>query len=410
MINYIITFFLFTIFSFGQFNYHLTSYAITPNTKCFFGLHGEAKIINGANIINTCYIRTDEGYIVIDSGPTYHYAQQAYHIMQEEKVLPVKYVINTSSNELNILGNQFYQERGAVLIGPESYRKYFTKNEKISLDKIISQDAFENTHLIPLDITLNKNKTINLGKTTIEIKKLESKKAKNLLVYLPKSKIIFAGNFISDNPSLIKNEHDSKKEWAENFNTIEALSWRYIISSHGVKRDRKALVNTKDYLKLFQKKIKKSKPKVVLSKHKAIIKKEITKRKSHKITKKERIPCIHYTNLNKAKKSAIKEHKYVMIKYEADHCNPCKRLNKLLKTNEHIKKMVNQYIEAVKINRDHDNEIPDYDVFATPTILLINPKDNRILVQLEGTETIEDLEDALKVFVSDSHHVGLALR
>lgn len=414
MRDYFIIFFLFTIFGFGQFDYHLKSHQITLNTKCFFGLHGEATEINGGNVINTCYIKTDEGYVVIDSGPTYYYAQQAYKIMQKEYSLPIKYLINTSSNELNILGNEFYKERGATLIGPQSYNKK-PLNRSISLKNRISKSAFDNTRLITLDILLNKDKTLHLDKISIEIKKLESKEAQNLLVHLPKEKIVFVGNFISDNPSLIRKEHYSGKEWAKNFHRIENLSWRHIISSHGVKRDRKALVTTRDYLKLFQQKIKKERPKVVAAKQKNDTKKNDTKKivkttelKVKKIVKKKDIPCIQYTNLKRAKQLALKEHKYVMIKIEADNCSPCKKLNRLMQTNNKIKKMVNKYIKAVKINRDHE-AIPDnYDIIVAPTILLLNPKTNQILVQLEGTETFEDLYDAFKMFVTDSITMKLA--
>ena len=408
-------FLLFTSFGFGQFNYHLQSRQITPNTRCFFGLHGEASEINGANVINTCYIQTKEGYIVIDSGPTYSYAQQAHQIMQKAKALPIKYVINTSSNELNILGNEFYRERGAVLIGPKNYKKYVKQSKNISIQKQISSEAFENTRLIPLHIPLNKNKTIHIGDTKIEIKKLESKEARNLLVYLPESKTIFTGNFISDKPSVTQKEHYSKKEWAKNFNIIEKLSSEYIITSHGVKRSKKALALTKDYLKLFQKKIESKKNKIMLAQKQETIKKKVIQKKEvvkvikkevstpKKVAQKKHIPCIQYTNFNKAKKSAIKEHKYVIIKYESDNCRPCDELNKVLRNNGNVKKMVNTYTKAVKINRDHNDETTDYDLMLTPTIILVDPITKRTLVKLVGRAASEDLEDSLKLYLNKAH-------
>ena len=407
--NYIITLFLLTVFSFGSFNYHLKPHTVTKDIKCFFGLQKKASIINGANIINTCYIKTNEGYIVIDSGPTYQYAQQAYRAIQKETPLPVKYIINTSSNELHSLGNSFYKEQGATLIGVK--REKSTKNQNISLESKISKEAFLNTHFVPLDISLNADKDITLGSSKIKIKKFGDK----LVIHLPKNKIIFVGDFVSDNPSDTKIEHSSTKSWAKTFNTIEKLSWKYIISSHSIKRKRYALADTRGYLKLFQEKPKKIVPsKTVANEKKVFVAKKIEPIPLLTAIKKENkklkhTPCIKYTNLKQAKRSALREHKFVMIKIEADNCSPCRELNKLLKTNDKVKNMVNRHIKAVKINRDHESLPVGFDIMAAPTILLFKPETNQVLVQLEGRETFEDLEDALKVFVSDSHSAGLAL-
>ncbi len=372
MMHYIITLSLLTTFVFGEFNYHLNSHNITPDIKCFFGLQAEPSMINGANVINTCYIKTDEGYVIIDSGPTYHYAQQAYKVMETEEALPIKYVINTSSNELNSLGNQFYKEQGATLIGLKSSLK---KRQGILLKDKISQEAFENTRTTPLDFSLSNDKNLILGSSIIEIKKIEDQ----LIVYAPHSKTIFVGDF---SPSKIKTEHKPTKKWTKILNKIEPLSWDYIISSHGIDIDRYALTEMQEYFDLFQ-------------------------QESQESSQKKPTHCIEYTNLKQAKKTALKEHKFVMIKVEADNCNPCKKLNELLKNNNHIKQMVNQHIKAVKINRDYDEIPTNYNIIVTPTILLVKPESNRVLVKLEGSETFEDLEDSLKLFVDDSDKLAL---
>lgn len=426
--KHIITLLLLTVFSFGDFNYHLKPHHITSDIKCFFGLQKEPSIINGANVINTCYIKTEEGYIVIDSGPTYKYAQQAYYAIQKENPSPIKYVINTSRGELNTLGNEFYQEQGATVIGAKVERKT-KKPTEIALKKSISEEAFENTRLAHPDISLNADKKLTVGSTKIEIKRFDDK----LVVYLPQSKTIFVGDFVSDRPSQTKKKHSSTKKWADVFTKIEKLSWKYIISSHSLKNKRYAIENTKNYLKLFQaqprqvkrtiqhkqKNLKKPKPIYKSQKKKVFIVKNIVKKtiikkekrvKTKTKAKIKHIRSIQYTNLSIAKKMALKEHKFVMIKIEADNCNPCKRLNKLLKTNNRIKKMVNNYIKAVKINRDHDTLPTEYDIRFAPTVLLVRPDSNQVLVQLEGSEAFEDLEDALKVFVSDSQKLSLALR
>ena len=99
IMRYLISFFIFSVYLYG-FNYHLKPYKISEGIHCFFGLPSQVREINGGNMVNSCYVETSEGYIVIDSGPTYSYAQEAYEVMKKKKKLSVKYVINTSSDEV----------------------------------------------------------------------------------------------------------------------------------------------------------------------------------------------------------------------------------------------------------------------------------------------------------------------
>jgi len=508
--QYFIIFFLLTLHAFG-FEYHLKAYKINSEVECFYGLHGEAKIQNGGRVINTCFIETSEGYVVIDSGPTYSYAQQAYQVMQEKKILPVKYVINTSAEELNILGNEFYKEQGAILIGPKAYEERIKKQEKLTLLEKISNKIFFNTRLIPLDIYQNSDKNITLGNIKIEIKKFEKNDSKNLVVYLENQQTIFVGNFVSNDSLPKMKEHYSLQEWMGTLKKIENMSWEYLISSHGVKGSKNALQSTKTYLYELKKNIiasiKEKNPKIktiqdvklssyshlafyddfhtdnikqayneckeltpieknkrTLSneekmimasmsdiqtqttitqslskstnvKKEIIVQKKVSKHiiKKVKVLKKKQpkkpheiiaqtmlkasnkppvhtafIPNIKYINFAQAQQDAIKEHKYILIKVEANHCKPCDKLNTTLSTNDHIKEMINKHTIAVKINTSFNNVPLGLSNRGTPTVFLIEPENNKVVMKLEP-EQVGELEESLNLFINDSNEkiVGL---
>ncbi len=483
MIKYFLILFLFTLSSFG-FDYQLKPYALTKNVDCFFGLHSKAKKSNGGRVINTCYIKSDDGYVVIDSGPTYSYAQQAYTAMQNKEKLPVKYVINTSSQELHILGNEFYKEQGATLIGPKSYEKLIEEQKPLSLLEKLSNAIFANTRLIPLDVYQNEDTVISMGKTKIEIKKLEKNDSKNLVVYLPSEETIFVGNFISNKRVPVLKEHASLEEWMKNLQTIEEMSWKHIISAHGVKRNRQALSCTKNYLTKIKKSVLDSikdpkkninqesfsacqsiaffkdfhteniqeaydelklktasledtNEKEILTamadiKTEKSVKKVVTKEKEIKVAKvevakveivkelsvkniikqasktkiapttNEFVPSINYDkDYYTAQQHALKEHKMVFIKVEADNCHPCDELNKILKKNKNIRKMINKYTKAIKVNTSYESVPLGLTNMGTPTIFVINPKTENVLMQLEGALALEELEDSLRALTSE---------
>ena len=481
---------------------------MTKNIDCFFGLNDKAKESNGGRVINTCYIKSDKGYVVIDSGPTYAYAQQAFTAMQRKEKLPVKYVINTSSEELHILGNEFYKEQGATLIGPKSYEKLVKEQKPLSMLEKLSNAIFTNTRLVALDVYQDEDTTITIGKTKIEIKKLEKGESKNLIVYLPKEETVFAGNYISNKrvPSL--KEHDSLNEWMENLKTIEGLPWKHIISSHGIKRNREALNCTKKYLSKIKKtvldsienpskkidknkfghcqniaffndfhteniqkaydelkiaKIKTDKIKIneetsILTamsniKTNKVLKEGTTKTvfvsedsnlkkerkakedisiseiatiatlsnelqdiivKASKIevapTTEEYVPSISYDkDFITAQQHAIKEHKMVLIKVEADDCVPCNELDQELATNKTLRRMINKYTKAIVINTSRESVPLGLTNMGTPTVFVINPETESVLVKLEGAGAIEDLEDSLRSITNEDEATALAL-
>jgi len=244
---FITTLLLMTVYSYG-FDYNLRAYTITEGVSCFFGINEEVNRKNGGRTTNTCYIETKIGYVVIDSGPTNSYAQQAYNFMQKKRKLPIKYVINTSAHETKILGNKFYKERGATLIGPEVYRRLLEEKKIPNLSKQISKDAFVNTKLVPLDIYQNSNSKISIGDITIEIKKFEKGNTEQLVIFIPKKEIIFVGDYIYNREKYKRENQNALLKFKSTICKIENLSWQYIISSKGTKMGRETITDTQSYI------------------------------------------------------------------------------------------------------------------------------------------------------------------
>ena len=251
--RYLISYFIFSVYLYG-FNYHLKPYKISDGIDCFFGLPSQVDKTNGGNMVNSCYIETSEGYIVIDSGPTYSYAQEAYAVMKKKKKLPVKYVINTSWDEVHVLGNEFYKELGAKILGPKGYREHIENKNVLTLASKLSKDAFINTRIVPLDEYIQEDKTLVFKNMKIEIKTLEDD-MNYLYVYIEDKNIVFAGDLVFNNRLPPLNNGRSLLTWLKGLDKLSALEWEDIISAHGYMTRRSALKNTKSYLSLLKKEV-----------------------------------------------------------------------------------------------------------------------------------------------------------
>ena len=249
--RYIIISFFLTIYLFG-FDYHLKPYTISEGVNCFFGIPSKVSKENGGNMINCCYIETKEGYVVIDSGPTYQYAQDTYTIMENMKKMPVKYVINTSSEEEHILGNGFFKEQGAIIIAPSTYKNRLIEKKELKIIQKLSTDAISHTQLVAIDKYIDlKDYQIIVGNLQINIKHIP-KDNEHLIVTIPRKKIVFAGDMIFNNRIVPLKNNRSLLVWQEGLKLLDSLPWIDIISAHGYMTRRSALKNTESYLTLLK--------------------------------------------------------------------------------------------------------------------------------------------------------------
>lgn len=50
------------------YEYDLTPVKVSKDVHCFFGALENITKENGGNMVNTCFVQTKEGFVVIDSG------------------------------------------------------------------------------------------------------------------------------------------------------------------------------------------------------------------------------------------------------------------------------------------------------------------------------------------------------
>ena len=348
--RYLIGFLTFSLYSYG-FNYHLKPYEISNGIDCFFGIPSQVSEINGGNMINSCYIETPEGYVVIDSGPTYSYAQEAYEVMKKKKNLIVKYVINTSWDEVHVLGNEFYKELGAKILGPKGYKKYLETKKELFLEKRLSKDAFINTRIVSLDKYIEKEELLKIGDMKLFIKLLDGD-SNHLYIYLKEKNIIFVGDLIFNNQIVPINNGRSLNGWLKEIEKLSVLKWSDLISAHGYMTRRSALKNTKTYLSLLKEGVSKGieNNKTVEELTKVLAFDDFKAMKFYDIWHRKNVIKVYdeLTKLKKQKRMKVDEKRVVKKKEREKESLP--RVTNIVKKNEVVgKKIVKKEILKKKI-------------------------------------------------------------
>jgi len=238
------------------FDYDLHPKNVVDNIYCFFGKLENISKQNAGNMVNTCFVKAKEGFVVIDSGPTYSYAAQAYAQMQKIAKLPVKYVINTHDHDDHWLGNSFYKRKGALLIGPRSYEQNVVAGMETRMQKTLGKVLFTKTSIVTLDTIVDEKLTFSLGDEVFEIKKLVNigHTKDDLVVYLPLKHTLFVGDLVF-NGRLTSLRDGSILGSLEALEKIDAYHATYVIAGHGYNTDTNATKQFKSYLLEIKKEV-----------------------------------------------------------------------------------------------------------------------------------------------------------
>lgn len=94
-------------------DYQLKPEKVAADTWMLRGKEEDFSFTNGGNIVNTGFVVTDQGVLVIDTGPTRLYGEQLKAAIAKVTDRPIVRVINTHHHPDHMLGNQAF---GAALI------------------------------------------------------------------------------------------------------------------------------------------------------------------------------------------------------------------------------------------------------------------------------------------------------
>jgi len=216
------------------FEYNLNPQKVTEGVYCFFGKLEPIEKQNAGNVVNSCFVQTKEGFVVIDSGPTFAYAAQAYNQMQKIAKLPVKYVINTHIHDDHWLGNSFYKSKGALLIGPRDYEQNIVAGMQTRIERILGKKLFAKTKIVTLDKIVDDNLTLVVGNEKFEIKQLESiaHTKGDLVVHVPANESLFVGDLVFSG-RLTSLRDGSILGSLDALEKIDAYHAKHIIGGHG---------------------------------------------------------------------------------------------------------------------------------------------------------------------------------
>ena len=230
-----------------DFNYHLKAEKVSKDTYVFIGKTEDFSFSNGGNVVNTGFIITEKGVVVIDTGPSLRYGQQmklAIHELTNKEIIAV-YL--THHHPDHFLGNQAFEgipiySLFGTKVNIHNEGAAFTDNLYLMVgDWMRGTDVYEPTGLV-------KPGRVTIGGHDLQILSYAGHTSSDMAILDHTTGVLFAGDLVFHNRTLTT-PHANIDEWKKAIHSLKALSFNVLVPGHGsVSKDNIVLDEVLDYL------------------------------------------------------------------------------------------------------------------------------------------------------------------
>jgi len=232
----------------------MTPQQVSPSAWFVQGVSALGSPANQNFISNAGFVVTPAGVVVIDALGSPALAQKLLAEIRKITPQPVTHVILTHYHADHIYGLQVFKAAGAKVIAHKGARDYLASDTaRLRLQASRTELApwiDENTLLVTPDEWLDGPRELTVGGTQMRILPVgPSHTAEDLVIWLPREKVLFAGDLVFRGRIPFVGQADSRR-WIGALDQILELGADVLVPGHGglTREARADLQLTRDYL------------------------------------------------------------------------------------------------------------------------------------------------------------------
>jgi len=228
-------------------DYELKPQKIAADTYAFIGRTEDFSRQNGGYIVNTGFIVTDEGVVVIDTGPSRRFAEQQRAAIKSITDQPIARIYLTHHHPDHFLGNQVYADVPIYAL-PATKQGIQAEGEGFSSNMYrMVGDWMRGTEL-SLPTETAQAGMIELGGHKLELLALQGHTAGDLMLFDHSTGVLFAGDLVF-NQRTATTPHADTQQWLASLAVIQALPFKVLVPGHGaVSTAAEPIEETRRYL------------------------------------------------------------------------------------------------------------------------------------------------------------------
>ncbi len=232
---------------------------VVDNIYAIIGPLGQRSAENDGLNANSGFIVTPKGVILVDSGASRLGAEKLAAAIAKVTKQPIRWVINTGSQDHRWLGNDYFASQGAQVI---AMRRTAQTQSEYATQQMDSMKRFLGEHMrgtkpLPASKTLDGDPAkLVLGGEELELAYTNAHFPGDAWVWLPKNKVMFSGDLVFVDRLLGVLPWSSVRNSQKAFHALAALKPASIVPGHGRVCDlAQAQLETGDYYEFLAEKV-----------------------------------------------------------------------------------------------------------------------------------------------------------
>ncbi|WP_047336292.1 quinoprotein relay system zinc metallohydrolase 1 [Pseudomonas protegens] len=229
-------------------DYSLKPRQIAAGTWLLEGSTDNFAKANGGNIVNTGFIVTDSGVVVIDSGPSKRYGEALRRAIAATTDKPVIQLLLTHHHPDHVLGNQAF---GDVPIGALAGTSALLGQQGEAMAENMYRmvgDWMRGTEVV-LPTQVLEPGVLEVGGHRLRLLGLSGHTGADLAILDESTGVLFAGDLVFYERALTTPNSPGLGVWLKDLDTLQALPWKLIVPGHGpVASDTAPFAQMRDYL------------------------------------------------------------------------------------------------------------------------------------------------------------------
>lgn len=239
----------------ARLDYDLKPRPIAPGTWVIEGEVADFTRANGCNIINTAFIDTGDGVVVINTGPSRLYGEQQRRAIARVTQAPVRQVLQLNLHPDYFFGHQAWSNRPTqALVGTIAGSRAEGGAYADNLYRLCG-DWMKGTEATPSREAIDPKRlpqTLQIGGHRLELRRLEGHTDDDLVLIDHTTGVLFAGGLVFTE-RVPTTPHADFARWIASLDTLAqwqaAGQFRTVVPSHGpVHEGAAGIAQTRDWL------------------------------------------------------------------------------------------------------------------------------------------------------------------
>ena len=228
---------------------------VAGNVYAIVGPLGQRSVANAGLNANYGFVVTEQGVVLIDSGASAHSAALLEQAVKAVTPQPIRWVLNTGSQDHRWLGNDYFARRGAEVHAQADTvqtQKASAEQQLAGLQRFVGDQLKGTLPGYATVVHAGPEAGVALGGVQFQWLQTSAHYPGDTLIHLPQTSVTFTGDLVYVDRLLGVLPQSNVRKASQAFERLRALSPKHVVPGHGRVTDMaQAQKETGDYYRFL---------------------------------------------------------------------------------------------------------------------------------------------------------------